>query len=238
MVKKEVNNLTILTGRGNWWWAGSLQQGYNWIKENNIPKDDFVLIINDDTVFQPDFLVKAVSLLENHDKTLLLACYYSQQDGRLIDSGVHVNWKNLSHGQADTKDKINCLSTRGLFMRVSDFIGIGGFYPKLIPQYLSDYEFTIRAWRRGFNLLTDATLKLWGNENTTGINNISDENTWIAVKKMFSIRSALNPIVWSIYIILACPLRWIFINTCRIWLRACIQLFPCVSRDIGKLIKG
>lgn len=62
--------------------------------------------------------------------------------------GVYADLKKLTFRQAKTKDEINCLSTRGLFLRVKDFKKIGGFYPKLLPHYLSDYEFTIRAYKK------------------------------------------------------------------------------------------
>ena len=52
MVRNEIENLTVITGKGNWWWGGALHQGYKWIKKNVSDKNSFVLIINDDTEFK------------------------------------------------------------------------------------------------------------------------------------------------------------------------------------------
>lgn len=237
MVRENIASLTIIRGKGDWWWAGSLHQGYLWLRKQNVPSDSTVLIINDDTIFDPDFLEKAISLLASYRKTLLLAHYYSQQDGSLIDSGVHVDWETLSHQQAISSDQINCLSTRGLFLNYSDFIEIGGFYPNILPHYASDYEFTIRAHRKGFTLTSSATLKLWGDESTTGFHAIESGTTWQTLKQLFSIKSIPNPVVWSVYIILACPLRWKVLNLFRIWRGACFVVYESLAKDIHRILK-
>lgn len=217
MVAQEIKSLSVLTGKGDWWWAGCLQQGYNWLQQKTLVDDDIVLIVNDDTVFEPDYLSTAVSLLETLQSSLLLSYYYSQQSGELIDSGVHVDWANCRHNQAKNADEINCLSTRGLFMRASDFLDIGGFYPDLLPHYASDYEFTIRAHNLGYNLISHESLKLWGNELTTGHNDISSVSTYSAIKMIFSLKSNLNPIVRTRYVLMACPLRWRLSNVLSVW---------------------
>ena len=48
MVRSKVPNLTIIRGQGDWWWAGSLQQGLNCLKSQQLSNDDLVLFINDD----------------------------------------------------------------------------------------------------------------------------------------------------------------------------------------------
>ncbi|WP_223209857.1 glycosyltransferase [Picosynechococcus sp. NKBG042902] len=36
MVEASIPNLTIIQGTGDWWWAGSLHQGYLWLKNKNL----------------------------------------------------------------------------------------------------------------------------------------------------------------------------------------------------------
>ena len=218
-VEKNIAKLTIIKGKGNWWWAGSLQQGYYWLKrQGEISAADIVLIINDDTEFEDDFLKIALSILARYERTLLLAQCYSLQTSELIDAGVHVDWRKFSFFQAKTAEEINCLSTRGLFMKVIDFFEIGGFYPKLLPHYTSDYEFTIRAHRKGLNLVTNYNLKLYCDQTTTGIHSeLSAGDISDKVRTMFSNKSSENPIVWTNFIALSCPLQWKILNWYRIW---------------------
>jgi GT2 family glycosyltransferase len=216
MVVEAIADCTVIRGEGHWWWAGSLQQGYLWLKAANVKSTSLVLIMNDDTEFADDFLAQGASLFENREKVLLLAQCYSKQSGGLIDAGVHVDWRKLTFAQAAASDEINCLSTRGLFLRAGDFTIIGGFYPLLLPHYGSDYEFTIRARRRGMKLMTHPSLSLVLDEETTGYLTFTARSRGESLRRLFSSRSVHNPLVWSSFVLLACPWPWKIINLGRI----------------------
>ncbi len=220
MVRSLIPSLTVIRGRGDWWWAGSLQEGYRWLKARNVFPEDMVLIINDDTEFDSDFLETGVSILRQIRDTLLLAQCYSRVNEQLLDAGVHVDWKKLSFTQASGPNEINCLSTRGLFMRVGDFLKIGGFYPRLLPHYASDYEFTIRANRKCLRLATDPRLRLRLDETSSGYHRIDAGSFIEFVRKYFSMKAPGNPFVLAAFVILACPPRWKLINMSRIFLGA------------------
>jgi hypothetical protein len=232
MVNENISALTVIRGAGNWWWAGSLQQGYLWLKKQSIPDRDLVLIINDDTEFEPDFLEKSVAFMQGRKQTLLQAQCYSRRDGRLLDTGVHVDWCKLSHELADTPEQINCLSTRGLFLSLSDFFEIGGFYPRILPHYFSDYEFTIRAYRKGMSLCTDSFVKLLLDEETTAPFKIDTGPLFNKLRQLFSNRSIFNPLFWMVYIILASPWPWKPFNMLRVLLRAFQNLFLLFSGSV------
>jgi len=36
MVQENISSLTVVRGKGSWWWAGALQQGYRWLREQNL----------------------------------------------------------------------------------------------------------------------------------------------------------------------------------------------------------
>ena len=235
MVRDQIISATVIRGKGDWWWAGSLQQGYLWLQKRGVSNSSVILIINDDTVFDPEFIEKALLLFMGQLRMLLLAQCYSLQDGRLIDSGLHLDWQAFTCLHAEDPGLINCMSTRGLFLRWSDFTEIGGFFPKLLPHYYSDYEFTVRAYRKGFRLYTDSSLKLWGDESTTGAHVVEAESIWSTVTQLFSIKTIPNPAVISVYIILACPYRWIFINLLRIWHNAFNVLREALLKDFYRI---
>jgi len=123
--------------------------------------------MNDDTVFDADFLAQAFEVMNNSLHSLLQAQIYSQQTGQLIDSGVHADWRRMTFEVTKDSALVNCFCTTALFLRLKDFITIGGFYPRLLPHFASDYEFTMRAHRQGFQLITDPSVRLSVNEQTT-----------------------------------------------------------------------
>lgn len=217
VARKYFPDLTLLTGTGDWWWAGSLQQGYKWLKKEARAASDILLIINDDTEFEADFVGNAVAALRDRSRVLLLANLYSQQTGDHVEAGVRVDWKSMSFGGIKDPEQINCLSTRGLFLRVEDLFTIGAFHPVLLPHYGSDYEYTLRAFRLGFRPLSIPGVRLWLNESTTGVRALDKLRPTEFLRLSFSKRTTQNPIYWTTFILLTCPTSYIPINLARIW---------------------
>jgi GT2 family glycosyltransferase len=230
MVESQISKLKIITGKGNWWWAGGLQQGIDWLKANSLDSKDVVLMINDDVLVKPDFLEIAISLLQKMPNTLLQAQCYSTQTDQCLDVGVKVDFNTFTFNKAKLSQEINCLSTRGLFMRWQDLQNTGDFYPRLLPHYLSDYEFTMRSHRKGFTLRTHPDLKLWLNEETTGFHPNGKLRFKSILRRYFSRHSSANKIDWTMFILLAFPKDKILINLGRVWINGLAKLFTGSGR--------
>lgn len=233
MVESLIQPITVIRGKGDWWCFGSFQQGIDWLKQSVVDGNDIVLMINDDVTFENNFLETAVHLLNFMPSTLLLAECLSEQTGEFLASGVNANLKTLKFNPAKSQDEINCLSTRGLFMRWQDLLKVGNFYPHLLPHYTGDYEFTMRAHRKGLRLRTEPNLRLWLNEDTTGYQDYSDLSFAEFLRKFFSKKSMFSPIYWTPFIILTCPNIWIPINVTRVWASAVLRIFRHAFLSIG-----
>jgi GT2 family glycosyltransferase len=217
MVRKEIESVTVMKGKGDWWWAGSLQQGYLWLKSQGISRSDVVLLINNDTEFEADFFEKALSLLRGKSRTLLFAQNRSRKTERTY-IGFHADWRRLHIWHSTTKEEVDGFPTRGLFLRVGDFLEIGGFHSRLLPHYGSDLEFTMRASRKGMTLLTDPSLWLYFDEEPIrGYAKFKSEPWGDFLSKLFSKKSPNNPVMWTVFIALACPWPWKMINCLRVW---------------------
>lgn len=216
MVLEALPGSTVLRGAGDWWWGGSLHQGYKWLMAHATP-DDVVLIINDDTTFEPVLLEQAVRCLEGRTRTLLLAQLYSATTGEFIEAGVAVDWRSLNFRGVKDPAQVNCFSTRGLFLRVGDMTEIGGFHPILLPHYASDYEYTLRAHRKGFSLVSSPHVKVWFTEGTTGVRHTGRMGLAAYLRTMFSKRALHNPVYWSTFVVLSSPLRYVPVNLARVW---------------------
>ena len=214
MVRREVSRLSVLRGDGNWWWGGALHQGYLWLTRHDEHRDDLVLIINDDTEFAPDFLERAVRAMR--PRSLLLAQLYDQA-WEFVEAGVRWDWRKLNWAAVKETDGLNCFSTRGLFLWARDFCEIGGFHPVLLPHYLSDYEFTMRAHRKGFALISSPEVRLCHNELLAGIRSQEVLSIMQHIRTELSIKSTSNPLYWTSFILLACPLRHVPANLAIVW---------------------
>lgn len=224
MVRERIDNLTVLKGKGNWWWAGSLQQGVNWLKKEDYSANNIVLMINDDVLFDPFFLENAISIMKKKSRTLLLAQLIDNKTGETKESGVNADLKRQKFHIASSPEEINCLSTRGLFLRFADLLKIGGFHPHLLPHYRSDYEFTTRAHRKGFSLCTTPDLAVYPDEEQTGLHKIYADNFMEYLSNYFSKRYVDNPFYSTMFIVLTAPKLYVPHLVIFIWGRALISI--------------
>ena len=229
MVCEYIPSLTVLRGKGDWWWAGGLQKGIDWLREREVDDSAIILFVNDDVTFGPDYLKLAGSVMNNRSGLLLLSKFSCDGGNVISESGIVADFRRLTFKAASAEEKVNCLSTRGLFARFGDLKSVGDFYPRLLPHYLSDYEYTIRAARKGMCCETSDLVFLCPNPDTTGYHVIKEPDFYSFFKKYFSIKSTGNPVYWSVFVILSAPKLWILPNLARIW-------FGCIKKITRQLL--
>jgi GT2 family glycosyltransferase len=227
MVRSLIAGVTVIRGNGSWWWAGSLQHAFDWL-QSRAGSEDLILIANDDTEFGPHFLEEGRRVMAEAPRSLLLAQLYSRQTRELIEVGAHVDWKRLEFRGVSSVDQANCFSTRGLFLHARDVIEIGRLHPLLLPHYASDYEYTIRARRKGFRLISNPTVRLLFDETTTGTHQVQTRSLRRFLSETFRRRTAVNPLLLTSFIVLACPPRLVPLNVLRVWAKFAIQLKQCL----------
>jgi predicted SAM-dependent methyltransferase/GT2 family glycosyltransferase len=217
MVSAKVKSVTVIKGNGDWWWAGSLQQGIDWLKAQKADASDIVLFSNDDITFKADFLKHAVETLSKFENTLLLPQILEEDTGVITESGIKADFNNFTFSTADSSTDINCLSTRGLFTRVATIRIIGDFHPIVLPHYWSDYEYTIRAHKKGIKLITSSYLTINIDNKQTGYRDFKELHFTSFLKQYFSKKSVLNPFYSSIFVLFASPLKHTPFNILRLW---------------------
>ena len=223
-VRGEYPSVDVIRGNGSWWWAGCLQRGLDLLKQRAASDDDIVLFANDDTAFDADFVQRGVEILSGEPNCMLLARFRDPATGQILQSGIRADLRNMQFHEAAVPSQINCLSTRGLFARWDTIRRTGDFHPRLLPHYLSDYEYTIRALRQGAKGITSEAVWLEPNLSLTASRDLSSLRGWRFLREFFSPKNPLNPIYWSSFVILACPPRWVVRNLTFVWLRAAKQL--------------
>ncbi len=228
----EAEKLTVIKGKGNWWWAGSLQQGINWLKKYDVKPSDIVLIINDDVRFEPNFLGNGVKFIQQHPNSLLLSRFYNAEKDEIVETGVKADLRRMSFVDADLSEEINCLSTRGLFLTWDVFKKMENFHPVMLPHYGSDYEFTMRATRKGFDMATVKDVVLIPDHSATGVREYEADSFADEIKVMFSKRCTYNPVYWTSLILLAFPVRYMLSNIFRVWAGAVWRLLKSLRKEL------
>lgn len=204
MVRREFPASTVLRGDGTLWWGGALHKAWKWLK-SYAADEDSVLISNDDVVFDSQYVGTGVRLLKENPNTLIAGSGYGLRMNQQLDG---LFW----HSFADGTGKLlppgsegNCASTRSLFLTVGIWKSVGGFHPVLLPQYFSDFEWTIRAGKKGFRIRSFPELTCRFDEGATGDNRYEE----LTVKKLFGKRSGLNPLYRLNFILLTTPPKYL-----------------------------
>ena len=235
-------NTVILSGNGSLWWAGALHEGFKWVKANISVSGstDHVLIINDDVEVLPEFLENGLQILSKNSKTLLGARAFSWDTGEALDVGVRYDWEKNDVALARSVSEINCLSTRGLLMRAEDFLMIGGFRPLVLPHFLSDYEWTMRAARKGYRLLTSPEFFLLIDPGESGFDgSAGSRSLGEYCRRTFSLKNYKNPWIMTAFLFLSSPRKWSLGLYWAIWkpvLTGTLEFVPGVFRTAVWLI--
>jgi GT2 family glycosyltransferase len=211
--------LVVVHGDGHLWWAGALQRGYLLLAaDQGVAEGDAVLIANDDMTFGPGFLAAGMLLLDAHPDAAIQAVGHDLLSG-VVDRGVIASLSVLRFRAAGPGERANCLSTRGLLMRVGVLLASGGFRPRWLPHYLSDYEFTLRLRRRGVKLICDERFNAVVRLEMTGREQYRRDGLRSFWNEAFSNRAKYNPKHMSAFILMTCSWWAVPFQLTRVWLR-------------------
>lgn len=210
--------LVVLRGNGQLWWAGALQLAYEHLCVEPLDDRDAMLIINDDVHFGPDFLANGLAVLKELPAACIQAIGVDRATGE-VDRGAIADLVRLRFRAARADEAPNCLSTRGLLMRRATFTRSGGFRPRWLPHYLSDYEFSLRLRRQGVQLRVDPRFRAEVALELTGLNQPSGSGVRRFLADALSNRAKFNPKHWSAFVVMSCPPWVVPLHLARIWLR-------------------
>lgn len=157
--------LHILSGSQSLWWSGATNIGIKYVLRE-IPQTNFVLLINPDVQITADYLEAIVEIGTRNPNSLIGSTCVDSKTNKVLYAGFCLNrlkaefireYSNLSINQIDV-DLIpsDILTGRGTLVPIQVFKDIGLFSEKTLPHYGADNEFTYRAKRAGYPLLTSS----------------------------------------------------------------------------------
>jgi GT2 family glycosyltransferase len=223
-------DVTTLRGDGSLWWGGAIDLGLRHV----LPKAgsaDYVLFLNNDTEFEPDFISNLVTASKRNNHAAVGSIIRNAQPphevlsiGPKVDYWRFAVWDLLATdaGKAalakNADIDVPMLSGRGSLYPVEAFARAGFMRPRILPHYFADYELADRVRRSGIRIVVSCSavvhsLPEWGN-------NTRRFSWW---QRWFSKRSASNLFFtlafWSlvgspIQRCTAVP-RWIFFKAIR-----------------------
>jgi GT2 family glycosyltransferase len=170
-IKSLYPQIEIIRGSGNWWWAKSLNEGLKNILPR-VKEKDFILIINNDTEVDQNYLEKLIEASESNNRALvgsLVKNFYNQN--LIQDPGRKIDWTKFNFPQLSfnsflkVNSEVDELTTRGILIPVEVFRKVKKF-TFLLPHHAADLNFSIKAKRAGFNLVMSYEAVVYSKEHT------------------------------------------------------------------------
>lgn len=220
-IRKNYKECKVLQGDGKLWWSGGIYWGINEVLKK-AKSHDYILIINNDCIFDSNYISILVSLGEEYPNTIIGSLILNSKNKEKIhDAGVRIDWKKgtfISIGpkivselpQKRIEDAINTLSSKGTLYPIEVFKRVGNFDKEHFPHYISDYEFACRAKESGYNLLLSYDARVYNDINNTGIGETGKTKMDIrnVFKLLFSRKSRVNIIDQLYFIHYCCPNKY------------------------------
>ena len=96
VIRKRFPIVQILSGNGSLWWTGAVNLGIRHVLSSAAP-DDYVLLVNNDTCFDPNFVACCREAAKEHPNSLLGSVLVNSREGRILQGGIRINWYTAKH---------------------------------------------------------------------------------------------------------------------------------------------
>lgn len=195
------------------YWTGCLKTAQEWLER--VGSEHIVGIMNNDVTFGPDYIERATGY-SAHNR-IVSSLIVDAATGREVQKGVRFLWSTIftrQYGAISTVSRLelpyDAMRDSGVFLTVGTFRKIH-LHAHLLPHYCNDYTWTNRLIRGGVEVRVPDDLRLSLDFSTTGIVNPK------SLRELFSVRCPHNPIIYTVFILLVCPLLWKLPNIIRVW---------------------
>jgi GT2 family glycosyltransferase len=222
----EFPDVTVLRGDGQLWWTGAVWWGVTEALRAGAP-DDFVLFINNDTTFEPDYVSTLVRVSREREGAIVGSLLRSWTDRSLISFGPVISWPRAEVYELaaitddperlceqDTIDTLDALPGRGLLVPAAVFRRVGNFRRRLLPHYIADYEFAARAKRHGEKLILSTHAAVYTAPDPPSTNGARGFRE--ALRAIFSRRSSTNLFDHFLFFAVSAPLRYLPLTLPRV----------------------
>ena len=168
MLRQEYPEVILLKGDGNLWWTLAANMGIEKAIELGA---DYVLLMNNDTVGDKEFISTLVDTAERNPKSITFSkAYFYNSPKRINNLGWEINWLRggfrktelgkLDKGQYDVQ-RDSIAANANMLINTTFFQELGMFDHANFPQYYSDVDFTYRAYKRGFRIICEPKSIIW-----------------------------------------------------------------------------
>lgn len=170
-LREEFPEVEILTGDGHLWYTAGMNVGLSAALKR---EPDYILAINNDSEFDPDFLQSMISTAERHPRSVVGAILVNWDDRRSVFQVApkwNVWWGGMRHWVRQSVDtlpsgawRVELIVGNCVLFPAAAIREVGLMDEKRLPQY-GDAEYTPRMRKAGWSLLIDPRAKVFCKPN-------------------------------------------------------------------------
>jgi GT2 family glycosyltransferase len=189
-VKENFTTVKIIANSENLRFAGGNNVGIEYALQN---KADYILLLNNDTIVDPDFLDRLIEVAAS-DKRIGIAgpkIYYYQDRKRIWFAGgkveywkgwvSHIGIRELDHGQYDAVRRVDYITGCCMLVRREVIERVGKLDEKFFI-YGEDADLCLRASRAGYELVYAPSSMIWHKVSASSGGNLSWFKNWNKLK--------------------------------------------------------
>jgi GT2 family glycosyltransferase len=170
----------VIKGTGKWWWTKSVNEGIKYAFSQH--QAEYILLLNDDSLIQSDY-IKSLADAKNEAGENCVIGSMSVTDTlpfRVSFSGVKkINWLTLKkQNYYDNFELLDLIPSSGLFptyalngrgtlIKSSILKDLNLLDEQTYPQYGSDDDLALRAWKKGYKVVVSYSCKVFDRTTDT-----------------------------------------------------------------------
>ncbi len=205
MLASEFPKVHVLKGPGNWWWTKSVNEG---IKISLLTyQPDEILFLNDDSQIAPQYIQLLVDSAESAGDNCIIGSISvtDKEPYKVSFSGVkEMNWfllkKKNYYKSFELLENIPssglfptyALNGRGTLIKPSILRDLGFLNARSFPQYGSDDDLALRAWKKGYKVLISYSCRVIDRTADTSKGAAYRQDSKLVFFKSFFIWNSVN----------------------------------------------
>ena len=171
---REEADITLIADVGEQWWTGATWYGIDHALRTG-GADDFVLLLNDDTVIDRDFVSVLAEESISHDAAVGAMIVDADDETDVLNAGVTIDWPAYGFhlkkalGPSEFNEGVDTLEGRGVIVPLRMIRDAGNVDPEHLPHYAGDFELFCRIRRHGHRLGITGRTRVGSHRQETGL---------------------------------------------------------------------
>ena len=169
---RTVQAITLIADIGEQWWTGATWFGIDYALQHG-DEGDFVLLLNDDTLFESDFVERLVEESIAHCAAVGATIVDADDPTRILNAGITIDWPaygfHLCTEPTEFNSCVDTLEGRGAIVPLGMVRQCGNVDKARLPHYIGDFEFFCRLRRAGHRLGVTGRTQLQALRLETGL---------------------------------------------------------------------